>query len=219
MAAKQNFEVHCSYKELVDVDLLVPHPFNPNTHSERQVELLAKILKHSGWRNPITVSNRSGYIVAGHGRLLAALKNGWTKVPVDRQDFKTEADEYAHLVADNKIQELSSLDAQKIDDIFSKLPEGFDTQLFGADDFILSADEIDPEDAFGALSEGDKDGLEQITFTLSKDQKLIVNSAIEKAKKEMGEVPEDENPNKNGNALHYIVLKFNECQAASCKNY
>ena len=63
-------------------------------------------MKHQGWRHPITVSKQSGYIVAGHGRLAAAQSLGWAKAPVDMQDFENEADEFAHLIADNKIAEL-----------------------------------------------------------------------------------------------------------------
>ena len=65
-------KVHCSHTELVDVIKLVEHPSNPNQHDDRQINLLARIIKAQGWRNPITVSKRSGYIVAGHGRLAAA---------------------------------------------------------------------------------------------------------------------------------------------------
>ncbi|MDP7011615.1 MAG: hypothetical protein QF685_09565 [Verrucomicrobiota bacterium] len=39
---------------------LVPNPRNPNTHSAAQVELLAKIIRHRGWRAPITVSSFRG---------------------------------------------------------------------------------------------------------------------------------------------------------------
>ena len=38
----------------------------PNQHSADQIILLAKIIGGQGWRAPIVVSKRSGYIVAGH---------------------------------------------------------------------------------------------------------------------------------------------------------
>ena len=63
-----NVEVNCSYTELVDPTTLVQNPRNPNKHPQKQIELLAKIIKSQGWRAPITVSNRSGFIVRGHGR-------------------------------------------------------------------------------------------------------------------------------------------------------
>ena len=60
--------IYCSYTELVDPTTLVQNPRNPNKHPQKQIELLAKIIKSQGWRAPITVSNRSGFIVRGHGR-------------------------------------------------------------------------------------------------------------------------------------------------------
>ena len=47
--------VHCAHDEIVDVEALVPNPRNPNRHSDEQIRLLAKIIKHQGWRAPITV--------------------------------------------------------------------------------------------------------------------------------------------------------------------
>lgn len=137
-----------------DVTQLVPHPRNPNKHPEKQIKMLAKIMAHQGWRHPITISNRSGFIVAGHGRLAAAQKNGWTDVPVDLQDFDSEADEYAHMVADNKIAELAEHDdSMMIDDI--KTLEIEDLELLGLDGFEIP-DETGPvekgnmHDQFGA---------------------------------------------------------------------
>jgi ParB-like chromosome segregation protein Spo0J len=69
--------------------------------------MLTRIIRHQGWRNPIVVSARSGFVIAGHGRLAAARLLGVDQVPVDVQEFATEADEWAHLVADNRIAELS----------------------------------------------------------------------------------------------------------------
>jgi len=64
--------IYCAFSEIAAIDSLVPNLRNPNTHPEKQVKLLAKVIKNQGWRVPITVSNRSGFIVRGHGRLLAA---------------------------------------------------------------------------------------------------------------------------------------------------
>lgn len=94
-----NIMIHCAYTDLVDITSVVPNPRNPNHHSDKQVELLAKVIKAQGWRAPITVSNRSGFIVRGHGRLMAAQLLGLDTVPIDRQDYESEAAEYADLIA------------------------------------------------------------------------------------------------------------------------
>jgi ParB-like chromosome segregation protein Spo0J len=84
--------VLCAFDEMRDMVTMVPHPRNPNKHPEKQIELLARVIRHQGWRNPIVVSKRSGFIVSGHGRLQAAEKLGLEMVPVDLQDFASEAD-------------------------------------------------------------------------------------------------------------------------------
>jgi ParB-like chromosome segregation protein Spo0J len=75
-------EAHCCFDKVVDVVDLVPHPRNPNKHDDKQIALLAKIIRSQGWRNPIVVSERSGFIVAGHGRLEAARVLNVEQVPV-----------------------------------------------------------------------------------------------------------------------------------------
>lgn len=66
--------VFCSFDELVDTEKVIGNPRNPNTHGKKQVELLAKIIKATGWRNNITISRQSGFVVKGHGRLAAAIQ-------------------------------------------------------------------------------------------------------------------------------------------------
>lgn len=107
------------------------HPKNPNKHEDRQIEALAKIINHQGWRNPIVVSSRSGFVIAGHGRLMAAKKLGAESVPVDIQEFENEATEYAHMIADNKIAEFAEMDDLVISGLVSELGEDFDLELAG----------------------------------------------------------------------------------------
>jgi ParB-like chromosome segregation protein Spo0J len=125
-------KVECAFGKLVPLDSLVPHPRNPNKHPEKQLELLAKIIRAHGWRAPITVSKRSKFVVRGHGRLLAARKLGLDLVPVDFQDYPSEEAELADLVADNQIGELSELDDEMLADVLSDLSgEGYDLDLTG----------------------------------------------------------------------------------------
>ena len=132
--------VHCSYLRLADVTSIVPHPKNPNKHGDTQVALLAKIIKHQGWRSPITISKRSGFVVAGHGRLQAAALLQVEQVPVDEQEFSSEADELAHLVADNRIAELAEVDTSVISELLKELGDiDFDMDLTGFDSKSLDA--------------------------------------------------------------------------------
>ena len=118
--------VYCAHDAIVDVTALVPNPMNPNTHPDEQIQMLGRIIREpsQGWRNPITVSNRSGFIVKGHGRLSAALLEGLKEVPVDYQNYESEASEYSDLVADNRIAELAEIDRKMLADIFAEIDTG-----------------------------------------------------------------------------------------------
>jgi len=132
--ATVDIAVHCAFTELVSPSSLIPHPRNPNRHPEAQITLLAKIIAHQGWRSPITVSNRSGFVITGHARLAAALRLGCDRVPVDRQDFVDEAHEWAHLVADNRLSEIAEMELPALKDILIELDTGaFDMDLTGYD--------------------------------------------------------------------------------------
>lgn len=140
--------VKCAFDEMADVDLLVPNPRNPNKHPDNQIQLLAKIMNHQGWRSPIVVSTKSGFIIKGHGRLAAAKLNGWSQMPVDYQDYENEADEYADMVADNKIAELAESDMGMINaDVIALLKDfpDMNLDLFGIPEFEpIDIDVLDP---------------------------------------------------------------------------
>ena len=89
---------------------------------------MAKIIGYQGWRAPITVSTRSGFIVRGHGRYEAARLLGEQAAPVDYQDYENEAQEWADLIADNRIAELAEIDEELLGSILSDL-KGLDIDL------------------------------------------------------------------------------------------
>lgn len=116
--------VFCAHDVIVDTVSLMPNPKNPNQHPDSQIQLLGRIIRQTGWRQPITVSKRSGFIVKGHGRLAAALLEGMKKVPVDYQNYTNETEEYADLVADNRMAELAEIDNKMLADIFADIDTG-----------------------------------------------------------------------------------------------
>ena len=159
-------EINCAHDKVVPTAELVPNPRNPNTHSKAQVEMIAKVIQHRGWRAPITVSTRSGFVVCGHGRLEAAMLMGAEGVPVDYQDFESEADEWAHMIADNKIAELAEIDNDILKDVLLELDTGaidMDVTGFNANEleelmtqFHLDDEPVDAEpqiDRAGELQE------------------------------------------------------------------
>ena len=157
-------DVYCAHSQMVEIEKVIPNPRNPNKHSEKQIALLSKIIAAQGWRAPITVSTRSGFIVRGHGRLLAARKLGLAEVPVDYQAYETEAAEWADLIADNRLSELSETDDLLLKDLLQELGTSeLDLELTAytadeIDQMLGSAKEVqeDDFDADKALSEIDE---------------------------------------------------------------
>jgi hypothetical protein len=130
--------VYCAHSELVATEALVPNPRNPNKHPLQQIELLAKIITLQGWRAPITVSRRSGFVVKGEGRLDAAKLARLSKVPVDFQDYESEAAEWADMIADNRIAELAHIDNSVLRELMTEMDTGaFDMDLTGFDQSAL----------------------------------------------------------------------------------
>ena len=135
--------IHCKFDTLLDRKALKPHPKNRNVHPPEQVARLAQILKYQGWRYAVKISNRSGFITSGHGRIEAAWLNGWDKVPVVYQDYESNEQEYADVTADNAIASWAELDLAAINtDILDLGPE-LDIEMLGIKDFNVDPSEND----------------------------------------------------------------------------
>lgn len=135
-------EIKCAYDELVRVCDLKAHPKNRNKHPKEQIERLCEILKYQGWRKPIVVSNRSGFITAGHGRLAAAKLLKMKEVPVDFQDYESDEVEYADVTADNAVALWAELDLSAINLDLGDLGPDFDINMLGIKDFTLDPESI-----------------------------------------------------------------------------
>lgn len=132
-----DIKIECDFKELVPIGELKPHPKNRNNHPMDQIEKLAKLFSYQGIRHPIIVSKRTGFIVAGHGRLEAAKLLKMEKVPVDFQDFENEEQEYAFLISDNAISLWAFLDLSAVNHDLPDLGPDFDLDLLGIKNFSL----------------------------------------------------------------------------------
>lgn len=138
-----DMKVKCEYEKLVLLEELKPHPKNRNKHGSDQIARLARVFEYQGIRHPIIVSNLSGFIVAGHGRLEAAKKLKFTEFPVDYQDFGSEEEEYAFLVSDNSIALWAELDLSGINADIGDLGPDFDIDLLGIKNFKLDPPLLD----------------------------------------------------------------------------
>jgi DNA modification methylase len=136
-------EVKCAYDKLVSIKDLKPHPKNPNRHSKDQITRLAEIISYQGIRRPVRISNRSGFITAGHGLVDALKYLGQKDAPVNYQDYQDEDQEYADIVADNAIASWAEIDLASINLEVPVLGPDFDINMLGLRDF-----EIDPNDKY-----------------------------------------------------------------------
>lgn len=141
--------------QLIDPKLLKYHSKNRNKHTPEQIDRLIKLIGYQGFRAPIVVSNRSGEVIAGNGRLEAALKMALPKVPVSFQDFEDEDQEIAYGISDNAVASWAELDLQNIKMDAESMLEGFDFDLFGIKGFNIDIPEFDAgsEDDQGQLDE------------------------------------------------------------------
>lgn len=130
-------EIKSKEIKIVDIDLLVENPKNNNIHPDDQIERLSKLIKHTGFRNPLVVSNRSGFVLCGHGRIAAAKKAGLKELPVIYQDFNDEAEEYSYMTADNAIHNWSSIDFGKVNSEMLDFGPDFDIDLLGIREFSI----------------------------------------------------------------------------------
>ncbi|MDK6696066.1 DNA methyltransferase [Gardnerella vaginalis] len=124
---------------LADVSELIPYVRNARTHSEVQVSQIAASIREFGFLSPILVAE-DNTILAGHGRLAAALKLGLKKVPCVKENHLTETQKRAYIIADNKLSLNAGWDNELLAVELSEL-EGadFNLDLLGFDEVELSS--------------------------------------------------------------------------------
>ena len=88
---------------------LRPHPRNARDHSAAQIDKIAASIRSFGFNSPVLV-DCDDQIIAGHGRVLAALKLGMDQVPVVAIEHLSANQRRAFMLADNRIAELSTWD-------------------------------------------------------------------------------------------------------------
>lgn len=122
---------------------------NARQHSKAQLKKLKRSLRQYGWTNPILI-DETGMVLAGHGRLQAAIELGYDKVPTVEIGNMTEAQKRAYIIADNEIASKASWSKGMLFDELKDLADlGFDLEETGFDtieiDRILSFEDEEPE--------------------------------------------------------------------------
>jgi DNA modification methylase len=117
---------------------LKPASRNARTHSPEQIVQLQRSITEFGWTNPILIDDAAG-IVAGHGRLQAAIALGMTEVPTITLTGLSAAQKRALIIADNKLAMNAGWDDDLLRAELGELGiEGFDLSLIGFSDTELA---------------------------------------------------------------------------------
>ena len=141
---------------LADIKDLIPYARNARTHSDEQVAQIAASIKEFGFLSPIIIS-KDNTILCGHGRFYAAQKLGLEKVPCIKEEYLTETQKRAYILADNKLSLNAGWDNEMLAVELTELQnEDFDLGLTGFDEKEL-------EDLF---DNGSTDGIEDDDYDL-----------------------------------------------------
>ena len=123
--------------KIVEVPLIDIKPYSNNQreHSEDQIHKIADSIREFGFINPIILDS-DNEIIAGHARLQAGQTMGLDKIPVIYTEHLTENQVKAYRLADNKIQDMSWFNDEKVEKELKILQEeDYDIFLTGFDDF------------------------------------------------------------------------------------
>ena len=163
--------------EMLPIEGLVPYANNSRTHSDEQVAQVAASIKEFGFTNPVLV-DKDNMIIAGHGRMKAAMRLGLTEVPCIRLDHLNDFQKKAYIIADNKLalnagwdDELLRLELGQLND------DGFDLSLTGFDDDELSKLLI-PEQIDGLTDEDDVPEVPEDPVTVEGDVWVLGNHRL-----------------------------------------
>lgn len=155
--------------EMRSIRALKPDPRNARTHSEKQIELVAKSIEEFGFINPIII-DEAGRIMAGHARHKAAVLLGLAEVPTIRLSHMTWAQKRAYIIADNRLAEKAGWDFDILGEEIGLLLEediDFDLEVIGFD--IVEIDQL----VFGASANKSAAGKEEEPVELPGDEPVV----------------------------------------------
>jgi DNA modification methylase len=84
-------------------------PRHARIHKPRQITQIAKSIETFGFNVPI-LTDHTGKVIAGHGRVLACKKLGWETIPTIELAHLTPDQAKAFAIADNRLTEISTWD-------------------------------------------------------------------------------------------------------------
>ena len=136
------------------LDQLKPDPKNARQHSAKHIRQIADSIEAFGFNVPILVDADLN-VIAGHGRLLACRRLGWTEVPTIRLEHLSETQRRAFMIADNRLTEIASWDDRLLAEqlqALSSVELDFDIETIGFDmgEIDLRIESLNPKETSAA---------------------------------------------------------------------
>lgn len=121
----------CQTIEMLDPQILRARERNPRTHPPAQLEALAKSIREFGFTAPVLI-DADNVLIAGHGRVAAAIHAKLDAVPCLRVTHLSEAQVRAYVIADNKLATCADWNEEILKDELRALGQfDFDLGLTG----------------------------------------------------------------------------------------
>lgn len=142
---------------------LKPYPHNSRDHSDEQIDQIIASMRANGWTVPLLIDEQN-VIIAGHGRLAAALKIGLKEAPVMVARGWSDDQKRAYRIADNQLALTSSWNNEELSFEMGELSAaGFEMRLTGfpeqmLDVFGFGAEPADTADEWRGMPEYEQNG-------------------------------------------------------------
>lgn len=180
------------------VNEIIPYENNPRKN-EDAVQYVANSIKEFGFKVPIII-DKDNVVVAGHTRLLAAKQLGMEEVPCVIADDLTPKQIKAFRIADNKVQDQSYWDMDKLGDELKDILDDIDMTDFGFGDFELTmlTSDMEPEpyddEMVEEYSKNEGEYLEKkrviITYKDDQEEEIKAILGVEKIEKVVYDITE-----------------------------
>lgn len=120
------------------INLLSSYKNNARQHPPEQIKQIEHSIKEFGFNVPVLIDEKNT-IIAGHGRIEAAVNLGLTEVPAIKINHLSDKQKQAFILADNKIAMNATWDIEILSKELTLLNEfGFDVKSLGFDNKELN---------------------------------------------------------------------------------
>lgn len=170
--------------EELEVSSLIFDPNNARAHDEKNMQSIKGSFSKFKQQLPILI-DKNNVVIAGNGRLQAAIEMGWDKIKCVRSDLTTNIEKVAYALADNRTSELASWDMEILGtELHSLREDGFEIEDIGFDpgefdlDFGGTEGNTDPDEV--PETEDNKFGVKRGDFWLLGEHRVMCGDSTSK---------------------------------------